>query len=305
MKFGVVLPHFTDNVPSSDFIRRMAIEAEELGYDHIWVVDHIVVPYPSKWHSDYGATFYETFSTLGFVIPITKRVQIGTSVTVLTYRHPLLLAKLFSTVDQLSKGRIIAGVGIGSFEEEFQALQTSYKTRGKMANETLEIMKQAWTTNGELNFKGNYWQFENTQFEPRPIQKPHPPIYVAGNTDAGLRRAVEFGEAYHPGIASAEEIKSTLNKMKEACEVKGRDPNTLKLSLISGLKLMASPYDSSHIVGTEDQASKRLDALQELGVDSVVFHTFTYTPEVKKENEDSIMKSISTFAKNIMPKFQD
>ena len=305
MKFGVVLPHFTDIVPSSGFIKRMAIEAEELGYDHIWVVDHIVVPYPSKWYSDYGATFYETFSTLGFVIPITKRVQIGTSITVLTYRHPLLLAKLFSTVDQLSDGRIIAGVGIGSFQEEFQALQVPYKTRGKMANETLEIMKQAWTTKGALNFSGDYWQFQNTQFEPRPIQKPHPPIYVAGNSKAGIRRAVEFGEAYHPGIASPSEIRTILNNMKEECEAYGRDPKTLKLSLISGLKLMTSPYESSHIVGTEDEVSKRLDALQELGVDSVVFHTFTYTPEVKKENEDSIMKSISTFAKNIMPKFQD
>ena len=304
MKFGVMLPHFKDGVASTDLIRRMAIETDELGYDSIWAVDHIVVPHPSQWYDTYGGTFYETFTTLGFVASITKRVRLGTSVIVVPYRHPLLLAKLYSTLDQLSGGRVIAGVGVGSFEMEYRSLQIPFERRGAMANEALKIMKYAWTEEGDLNHEGQFWQFHDTNFLPRPVQKPHPPIYVGGRSKFAVRRVVEHGEAFNPTISTPDAVKEVLDQLHAECERRGRDPDTLKLFINLGIKVTDVLYESPDCIGTVDQISRRLDALQRAGVDSIMLRPFTDIPELGKETEETALKSIDTFANKVMPRFQ-
>ena len=194
MEFGLSLPHFSP-IASPDNIRRMAQRAEELGFDSLWVTDHILLPESAV--PTFGPDFYEPLTVLAYTAAVTSRIRIGSSVIVLPYRPPVLAAKMLATIDVLSGGRLIVGVGSGGVAEEFEALGIPFEGRGAWADEALQLMKELWT-NPTPSFEGRYFKVAKVSSRPLPVQKPHPPIWVGGNSRRGIRRAVEHGSVWCP-----------------------------------------------------------------------------------------------------------
>ena len=194
MKFGVMLPHYR-HVADPDGIFRIAQEAEAMGFHSVWVSDHVVVP--DDMVERFGKGYYDMFTVLGFVASITKRVQLGTSIVIMPLRHPLHTAQVAATVDQLSKGRLILGVGVGVAKREFECLNASWEDRGAITDEAIQALRHAWTVD-PVNFEGKFFDFSGVQSYPPTYQKPHPPIWVGGGSVRSLRRAAELGDAWGP-----------------------------------------------------------------------------------------------------------
>src|SRR5437667_9646052 len=174
MRFGVVLPIWRLWVADAE---TMTVKADEWGVDGVFVPDHILAPWAPIEHS--GPSWPDPISLLAYLAGRTRRIQVGASVIVLPYRNPLVIAKAAATVDQVSGGRFIFGVGVGWDEEEFRDLGLPFRQRGKIADEYIRIIKEAWT-NDVPSFKGEYLSFAGASFASRPVQEPRPPSGVGG-----------------------------------------------------------------------------------------------------------------------------
>lgn len=304
MKFGLSLPHFRQ-VASVEAIRRVAQRAEQLGYDGIWVSDHIVIPRAAV--SRLGAAFYEPLTVLGFVAACTSTIRLGTTVMIVPYRNPLVTAKVLATLDVLSGGRITAGMGVGSTEDEFKALGVPFHARGALSDEYLAAFKVLWTQSNPT-FHGQYVQFENIGFEPKPMQKPHIPLWIGGNSRRAIRRAVAFGDCWHPTRPLAEDIRAGIVYMRTVCEQRGRDPSSLTVAVRQPLKVYVGEEASVRrrpLLGTAQKIIDDLGQYQEAGVGYAMLDTFYGVPELEHETVDSMLVTIERFAADIMPKFQD
>lgn len=191
MKFGLNALNFGPGVNPA-LLHDWAQFAEETGYHFLMISDHVAVRPDVK--AQFPAPFYDPFVSLGWLAARTTRIEIGTTVTILPYRHPLQTARLAANLDQLSGGRFIFGVGVGWAKEEFAALGVPFNRRGAITDEYLEVIRASWT-NDIGTFDGEFVQFSNVQFGPKPVRFPGPPVWVGGRSDAALRRAVRFGEA--------------------------------------------------------------------------------------------------------------
>ncbi len=205
--FGCSLPT-RGPMAGPEALRSLAQRAEDLGYDSVWVSDHIILPrqvgsfYP--YAADGVATFrpdepyYEPLAALNFLAGCTQRVRLGTHVLILPYRNPVLTAKMLATLDVLSGGRVILGAGVGWMEEEFLALGLdTYHQRGAVTDEYIELYKELWTKD-EPVFEGKYYQLSGSGFQPKPVQSPHPPIWIGGHTGPAIRRAAKYGDGWMP-----------------------------------------------------------------------------------------------------------
>jgi probable F420-dependent oxidoreductase len=201
---------------------RWALVAEELGYDSLMLPDHVAVTPTIDQRSP--EPFYDTFTTLAWLAGQTKRVRLGNTVVVLPYRHPILMARMVANIDQLSGGRFILGVGIGNAEDEFAALGAPHKRRGRLANESIEAMKALWRGEGMVDYHGSMVDF--TQVSAMATkQKPHPPIWVGGNTPAGVQRAAKYGDGWHPILwrnMTIEAAKDSLLDLQRLSAAAGR-----------------------------------------------------------------------------------
>jgi probable F420-dependent oxidoreductase len=201
-------------------MREFAQTAEELGFDSLWVTDHIIVP--AARDMLYKENMLEALSTLNYLAGVTSRMRIGTSVIVLPYRHPVQVAKSIATADQLSGGRVTLGVGVGGVEGEFRALKANFEERGAVADEYLRIIRSVWT-NPRADFEGSYISFKDMQFSPPTVQQPHPPIWVGGSTRRAGRRAVEFGNAWHGTNVTVEMFNDISAYMQRLAEKAGTE----------------------------------------------------------------------------------
>ena len=185
MKFGVCIPHYGRPI-DIDALTNMAVQAEQMGFDSVWVTDHIIVPHqiPDRQDIVYRHDMLEPISLLTHLGAVTTKVNIGTSVVILPYRNPIILAKAIATADVLSKGRVIFGAAVGWMEGEFQALNAPFADRGRVSNEYLALLKELWA-NPTPAFQGEYFQFSDVTFSPMPVQKPHPPIGSAAEAGGG------------------------------------------------------------------------------------------------------------------------
>ena len=193
----------------------VAQSAEDLGFDSIWAIDHILIPASDVY--TFGETVFEQLVVLAHLSGMTKRVSLGTTVTVLPYRNAVVAAKMLATLDALSGGRLILGVGSGWIESEFRALGVDYESRGRATDEALEVMISLWS-GGDL---GPASEFSDIHFQPIPVQRPHPPILVGGNSIRARRRAVEYGQGWHPTTGYTEDelvdgVDKFLARWKEA-----------------------------------------------------------------------------------------
>ena len=189
-------------------VRMLAQRAEALGFHAVWLADHIVIPrsvtsaypYAAGGASPFDAAqpFYEPLSVLNFLAACTERIRLGMSVLIVPYREPVYTAKVLATIDALSGGRLIVGAGAGWMAEEFAALGlTNYAERGAVTTEYLRLFKELWTKETP-EFHGKYARVSGIGFEPKPMQRPHPPIWIGGHSDAALKRVALVGDGWMP-----------------------------------------------------------------------------------------------------------
>lgn len=218
MDFGLCLPNFPFGVqPSKEEIVAIVQAAERLNYDSVWVSDHVLVP---KDKPRYG-NLYEVLTTLAYIAGMTERVRLGTSVLILPQRHAILAAKQLATLDNLSGGRVIVGVGAGWIEGEFNNLGADFQRRGRHLDETLRLMKALWTED-DPQFEGEFYRFRDVLFNPKPAQPGGPPIWVGGNSEVALRRTARLGDAWHADDAPLEMIAAAAGQLQALAQEAGR-----------------------------------------------------------------------------------
>ena len=218
MKFGIWIPNCR-HLATPDIIRGAAVRAEQLGYDSVWVSDHVVVPDANV--VNFGETIFDPLVTLAVIAGATSRVRLGTTVLIVPYRNAVVTAKMISSLDALSGGRVVFGIGAGWVAAESAMLGVPFAERGAMTDEYLEAMQELWTKQAP-SFAGKYTQFSGLKFEPKPVQKPHPPIWVGGHSKAALRRTVQFGAAWHPINRSPDELRASRAELSRLCQARGR-----------------------------------------------------------------------------------
>ena len=202
MEIGIAIPR----LPDAPGLKRFVECAEELGFESVLAGDHIVLPtagtnqYPYTSDGSFSRPtdepFLETMTLLGYLAACTSRIKLGSTVIILPYRNPVVQAKMFASLDVLTNGRIICGVGVGWLEKEFEILGLDYHQRGAMTDEFLEIMMALWTQPNP-EYHGKYYSIDGIQFEPKPVQQPSIPIWVGGHTKAALRRTARYGNCWH------------------------------------------------------------------------------------------------------------
>ena len=201
-------------------ILESACKAEELGFDAVLVNDHIIVDGTPQIVASWGNT-YDPLMVLSYVAARTTRIRLGTSVLILPYRNPVATAKMIATLDQMSGGRVIAGVGAGWNAAEFAALGVPFHERGARTTEYLRLWQACWAP-GETTFRGQFFSFAKMHIRPKPLQQPHPPIWMGGTSRAALRRAAAFAQVWQPTPMSVEELRMGQAYLREACARIGR-----------------------------------------------------------------------------------
>ena len=316
MDFGI---HFGTRgcLASRENIITLAQRAEALGYAYLGVADHLVVPVQSGVRYPYTADgiwpgaptgeCFDAIATLAFLAACTQRIKLLTSVAVVPYRPAVLAAKLFLTADVLSGGRVIAGVGSGWMREEFEALGTPpYADRGAVTDEYLQAWKTLWTA-ARPTFEGTYTKFTNMMFEPKPTSKPHPPIWVGGESPPALRRVAQFGDAWYPvsnnqqiKLNTPERLKNGVDGMRRVVEKAGRDPTSVDVGYLWFLppnETAQTGSDGERQLFTGSMADWQEDAaaLAEAGARHVILYlqrpTIEETLDVMQRVSEAVVRS--------------
>jgi probable F420-dependent oxidoreductase len=287
MRFGVHLVA-AGKVIEGEKIARMARRAEELGYDSVWVSDHIIFPtvlrspYPyspdGKLPLDPTLPLLEPFTVLSYAAAVTKTVKLGTSVVIVPYRDPIVTAKIVSSLDVLSGGRFIFGVGVGWLEEEFRVLRQNLNDRAAQTKEALLAMKACWTQE-DPEFHGKFFNFSGIKFAPKPVQKPYPPIWFGGNSLPALKRAVEQGDGWHSVWMTPEEVAGAAKTLRELCAKAGKDFARFPLTINVNHKV---PLTVENVKKYEEAGISMMFIPRYFGVDA-----------------DEIVKGMEQFAKDV------
>lgn len=244
MRFGVHLPQY-GRAAGPDAIQRAAIQAEELGFEDVWVSDHIAFPAGTPM----GAYLYEPVVTLTWAAASTSTIGLGTSVLVLPYRHPMHLAKELSSLDLLSGGRLLVGAAAGWLEGEFDALGVPFRQRGSRTDEAIEVLRACWEQD-PVSFEGKSVHLREMRVLPQPGRRI--PLWVGGHSDAALRRAVRSGDGWHGTFLDAAATAPLLRRLREE-----RPEADFTLS-------MRVNWDG--LRGDADQMRRELDAFREAGL---------------------------------------
>jgi probable F420-dependent oxidoreductase len=210
-------------------IIETARKAEELGFDAVLVNDHIIVDGTPQIVASWANT-YDPLMVLSYLAACTTRIRLGTSMLIMPYRNPVATAKMMATLDQMSGGRVIAGVGVGWNEAEFAALGVPFHERGARTTEYLRLWQACWAP-GETTFHGRFFSFAQMHIMPKPVQQPHPPIWIGGSSDAALRRAAAFAQVWQPTPTGVEALRERQAYLRDACARIGRpDVPTTRMS---------------------------------------------------------------------------
>jgi probable F420-dependent oxidoreductase len=269
MKFGIALPNYGPEAKPENLI-SIAKLAEHLGYESIWATDHVL---PSSLFESPYNHIYEPLTVLSFLAAITENVMLGTSVLVLPLRNPAVVAKTVASLDSLSRGRVILGIGVGGGEDdrlEFQHVGTNFSDRGKRTNEYIKAIRELWCST-EPRFAGKYVNFVDAAASPKPLQPGGPPIWIGGKSDAALSRAAALGDGWHPNYIGAEELKCGLSKLK-SMKIKSTRFTVSVRERVRILKPGEEPLQGSRssIIGTHGAVLESLQRLSATGVDHFV-----------------------------------
>lgn len=277
MKIGMSLPQLGPQASAESLI-AIARRAEELGYDSLWVLERLLwplnpqEPYPAapdgKLPEAYQ-TVLDPIETLTFVAAHTSTIELGTSVLVLGYHTPIQLARRLATLDLLSKGRALVGFGVGWSRDEFQAAGTPFERRGARADEFLEALLALWTKD-PVGFEGNYYHIPESMIGPKPVQKPHPPIYIAGFGPYTFERAVKYGQGWNPsGMPSFEWLEGMIKQFHETAERAGREPMEVVFRAFT-MVFEQSVRERHPMMGTLAEIKEDIQRLRDIGVTHLI-----------------------------------
>jgi len=302
MNFGCHLPIFGPMATRGNLL-AFARRAEALGYDSLWVSDHVVIPtaiasrYPynedGRLFIPADAALIEPITALTFVAGVTERVRLGTSVLVLPHRHPLLAAKMLACLDHLSGGRVVVGAGIGWMREEIEMLGAPFPRRAAWSEEAIAVMRACWR-GGRATHRGEYFTFDEVGAYPRPARGDIP-IWIGGHTAPALRRVAALG-GWHAAGASPAEVADALDTLRGECARRGRRFGELALSVRLGLAFRDAPAgpDRKQLHGTPDEIVETLRAYRALGVGTVILDT-------RYRDIDDLVAIYERFAREVRP----
>jgi probable F420-dependent oxidoreductase len=275
VRIGVRLPGGRDM--TRETLERVARWADELGFASVWLSDHVIMParvdseYPyagnHRWPNPPNHPWIDPFVALAWAAAVAPHVQLGTSVVILPLRHPIHLAKQVASLDYLSGGRVILGVGAGWMAEEFQLLGVPYEDRGRRSVEMVRLMRKLWT--GEpTTFEGRTWNMPFGQMAPAPVQRSVPIIW-GGHTEPTFRRIARVGDGWHPLRLSLDEVRAGLDRIRTLATEFGRDPASLTTIVRPGAPLTEASLASyasmgiSHIVADPPITGAGLEGFRE------------------------------------------
>ena len=236
MDIGCHLPN-QGPLATGEAVATFAREADRRGVASLWVSDHVIFPrtatgnYPGgRFPHPPDKPYLEPVVTLAAAAVCTARSRLGASVFILGHRHPVVMAKMLTSIDALSNGRLICGVGVGWWKEELEILGAPFHRRGRQADEILKIFKTLWSEDNP-SFGGDFFRFRDIGFAPKPVQKPHPPIWVGGDSPGAFRRVVTLGDGWHATSKTPAEFAEALGRLRAVADRAGRALDTIELSL--------------------------------------------------------------------------
>ena len=278
MRIGFALPQI-GAIAGPDAVTKVARRAEELGFDSLWVLDRLLYPVNPQVPYPVGdgtlPTLYkkvlDPVETLTFAAARTERIALGTSVLNLPWYNPVLLARRLATLDVLSGGRLRVGVGIGWSPEEYEAAGASWNNRGKGADDRVKALKAIWTKD-PVELEGVGYKVAKSFIGLKPIQKPHPPIYMAAYTPGAMKRVAREADGWFPVGIPLSAVGPMFKQLKEMTQQAGRDPGSLQLVVRGNLEFAASAIskERADFTGTPDQIATDFEATRNLGASELV-----------------------------------
>lgn len=246
MKAGII---FANSGPFSrpELFGQLAREAEEFGFESLWTVEHVVVPQP---HTPYPGSkdgqmpggdhvaIPDPLIPLGYAAAVTSRIKLATGIVILPQRHPLYLAKQLATIDLLSHGRMMLGIGSGWMKEEFAAVGVDFHRRGAITDESIQALRALWRDN-PASFHGEHFHFHDVKSLPKPVQPGGIPIHVGGHSPAAARRAGRFGDGFFPTVVEPAKLKAIFATVREEAKKAGRNPDAIEFTAMGAAKLDA------------------------------------------------------------------
>jgi len=295
MDVGVTIPH-TGRYASPEWVRQYCTTAEQLGFDSLWAVDHLVMPHhtdsdytlgrkPAKIADDAVSGLlspnYEMMTTLTWVAGFTERIKLGTAVAVLPIRNAVQNARILATLDVYSGGRVLYGVGVGWLREEAEAMGMPWDRRGARSEEHIALLRTLWCAEGDLvEFHGEFHDLPPMDPEPRPVQRPIP-ILIGGHSDVALERAGRIGDGWIAAQMSPERVVEHWPRVLESAERNGRDPGSLQL-------FTSTPVRKDRPLG------ELLAEYREIGVDHVQVG-------LHRDSREETLDTMRDVAENVIP----
>jgi probable F420-dependent oxidoreductase len=280
MKIGFALGNIGP-IGTADSVAKIAQRAEALGYDSLWTVDRLL--WPVKPQTPYPVTpdgllpepykyVLDPLDTLTYAAAVTRKVALGTSVLDIPFYNPVTLARRLSTIDVLSNGRLRVGFGLGWSQDEMDATGADMKQRGARAEEFLQVLKAIWTAN-PVEFQGKFFHLSKSYIEPKPVQKPHPPIYLAAFAPAAMNRLARLADGWNPVAIPVDGMKQMFAGIQQMAKEAGRDPASLKMVVRANFEITEKPLGKDRFIffGSAEQVREDVAAVREIGAHELFF----------------------------------
>jgi len=310
MKVGMFLPQVGEYATKENIL-YIAKEAEKEGIDSLWVLDRLLWPLKPK--TPYVATpdgalpvefqnVFDPLTVLTYVAGVTKRILLGTSIIDMLFESPVLLAKRFATLDVLSDGRTIAGLGIGWSKDEYEVSGVPYKDKGTRADEFLQALKKIWTDE-IVEFKGQFYNIPASKIGPKPLQKPHPPILLGGFSPKTFSRIVNYANGWIgvAGFGPLEQLEQVISGLKENARKHDKDPSNIGIYIGSYPNVLESPVSSnetrSPMTGTIEQIGNDIEQIKAMGTNHIFFGYVSTSIHKDMKKMVEVTKQLARFAK--------
>ncbi len=310
MKVGMFLPQVGE-CATKENILYIAKEAEKEGIDSIWVLDRLL--WPLNPQTPYAATpdgtlpvefqnVLDPLTTLTYVAGVTKRILLGTSIIDIFFQNPVVLAKRFATLDILSEGRTIAGLGIGWSKDEYEVSGVPYKDKGTRADEFLQVLKKIWTDE-VVEFKGQFYNIPASKIGPKPLHGPHPPMLLGGFSPKTFSRILNYANGWIgvAGFGPLDQLEQVINSLKENARKIDKDPSNIGIYLGSYPNVLESPVASneerSPMTGTIDQIGSDIEQIKTMGTNHIFFGYMSSSIRKDMKKMIEVTKQLARFAK--------
>jgi len=302
MKLGFSLPMSGDWATPQNQV-AVAQRAEELGYNSLWVFQRLLYaleprneypPVPGKvWPKAFQRTF-DPIVSLAYVAAATRRIRLGTSVLIMPYYAPAMLAKQLATLDVLSGGRLDVGLGLGWSEDEYEAVGVPFKARGRRADEFLRCLDAIWTQD-VIEFQGEFYRLPRCRLEPKPVQKPRPPITIGGYGSTVVRRAVELADGFNGGNMPMAAVAPLVAQVRQAAVAAGKDPRSLHIVCRGTYRVHDAPQgkDRRPLWGTIEEIREDIARYAEAGL-TELFLEANFAPDgARLEDVLAVMEQLA------------